>query len=74
MAWRIIRNEEDRWADVRIVIELKKGFGSYMSFQGEPEEVIYLLGAALREANQRLSEERYTDRRTNRPKKRRKLD
>jgi hypothetical protein len=74
MAWRIIRDEEDRWADVRIVIELKKGFGSYMSFEGEPEEVIYLLGAALREANRRLSEGRYTDRRAFSPRKRRKLD
>ena len=63
MPWRITRNEKDRWADVRITIELKKGLGSSMIFRGEPDEVLYLLLAALREANQRLPEGRYNDRR-----------
>jgi hypothetical protein len=61
--WRITRDERDRWADVRITIELKKGLGSSMSFRGDPDEVLYLLGAALREANRRFPDNRYTDRR-----------
>ncbi len=50
MDWSIIREPDDKLADVRVSLGTKKKLGSYIVFRGEPEEVIQLLEESLLEA------------------------
>lgn len=59
----IIREPDDKLADVRISLGEKRGAGVYLVFRGEPESVAALLrqaGVAMAEAIERGH---YTDRR-----------
>lgn len=63
MVWSVIREPPDRLADVRISLGKKSDIGAYMVFRGEPEEVVDLLKAALKEASRTVLTHKYKDHR-----------
>jgi hypothetical protein len=63
MDWSIIREPDDKLADVRVSLGTKKKLGSYIVFRGEPEEVIQLLEESLLEARRTLLKGIYDDHR-----------
>lgn len=63
MDWSIIREPDDKLADVRVSLGTKKKLGSYIVFRGEPEEVIQLLEESLSEARRTLLKGVYDDHR-----------
>jgi hypothetical protein len=63
MDWSIIREPDDKMADVRVSLGTKKKLGSYIVFRGEPKEVIQLLEESLLEARRTLLKGEYKDHR-----------
>lgn len=63
MDWSIIREPNDRMADVRISLGTKKRLGSYIVFRGEPKDAVALLEEALNKAKEVILTGEYEDHR-----------
>ena len=63
MEWSVIREPDDKLADVRISLGMKRSLGSYMVFRGDPGKALTLLSEALRMAEKALKEGDYQDHR-----------
>lgn len=64
--WSIIREKDDKLADVRISLGYKNNVGAYLVFRGNPYEVIGLLDEALIKTRLAIAQGNYKDIR-NRP-------
>lgn len=61
--WAITREPDDSFADARVSLGLKKPFGAYLVFRGDPEEVVELLRKAYAVAKTALPAKEYDDKR-----------
>lgn len=59
----IVREPDDRLADVRVSLGRKRRLGAYIVFRGDPERVIELLETMLAVARAALPTGQYTDKR-----------
>lgn len=64
VVYSIIRESNDKLADVRVSLGLKRDLGAYLVFRGEPEEVVALLEQATEVARTTLASGEYEDHRS----------
>lgn len=59
----IIREPDDKLADVRISLGEKRGMGAYLVFRGDPADVVALLRQSSGAMAEAIERGRYSDRR-----------